>query len=250
MEANKRMYRFLNYDLIKGMGIFWLVMIIVNIFTGILALYFNSTVILGPVIRDEFHISFAGSNIFAVFIFFIIYCIEMYYENFTLAIGFGGTRKVFYKNIIINNITTALIFGIIQILLIKIDIFIVPRLGLQPFVEYGLFNLDKDSTIVSILLLSFVFLVFISLMNLIGILQYRFSYKFWIGFGLFIFVSQALTDFIGRLFGGIVDFDNFMEIVKKIIVFPAGGGLLVVGTLLIFLSYLIGYILIRRATIK
>lgn len=240
MEANKRMYRFLSYDLIKGSGTFWIVMILVNLITGVLASYSNLNPIIGPMIRDEVHISFAGSNIFAVFIFLIVYCIEMYYESFSLAIGFGATRKNFYINAIINNFIIALIFGIIQIVLMKIDIYIVSRLGLQPFVDYGLFNLEKDSLAVSILLLSFVFFIFISVMNLIGILQYRFSYKFWIGFGIFVFVSQILTNGIGRLIKGITNLQVIFSI----------GSFLSIGILIILLAYSIGFFLIRKVNIK
>lgn len=234
------MYRFLSYDLIKGSGTFWIVMILVNLITGVLASYSNLNPIIGPMIRDEVHISFAGSNIFAVFIFLIVYCIEMYYESFSLAIGFGATRKNFYINAIINNFIIALIFGIIQIVLMKIDIYIVSRLGLQPFVDYGLFNLEKDSLAVSILLLSFVFFIFISVMNLIGILQYRFSYKFWIGFGIFVFVSQILTNGIGRLIKGITNLQVIFSI----------GSFLSIGILIILLAYSIGFFLIRKVNIK
>lgn len=244
MALNKRMFKFLSYNFVKTVGAFWLVMLLVNTLTAILAIYFNSTVIIGPVIREGHSISLAGSNMFAVLVYFIVYGLETYYENFSLAAGFGVTRKNFYMNIIIHNLLVALVFGVIQIILLKIDIYVVSMLGFGTLVEYGLFNIEKNSIITATFLLSFVFLVFISIMNLIGILQYRFSYKFWIGFGLFIFVSQVLTNSIGRLV------ESIMDVITNAQLAFSNGIFLGVGTIVILLAYSIGFLLIRRANIK
>lgn len=240
MDLNKRIFRLLSYDLIKTIGAFWAVLLIVNTLTTILAFYINSNIIIGPVIREGELISLAGSNIIAVFIYFIVYGLETYYENFSLAVGFGITRKDFYKNIILHNLLIALVFGIIQIVLLKIDIIVVSMLGREPLVEYGLFNLQSDSIIAATFLLSFAFLVFISIMNLIGILQYRFSYKFWIVFGIFMFVGQMLTNGIQR----------FIELITNLQIVYSNGIFIGAGSLLIFLAYFIGFLLIRRVNIK
>ena len=238
------MFRFLSHDLIKAIGAFWGVMLIVNTLSSIFTLSLNSNVMIGPMIRDGQLISFAGSNIFAAFIFFIAYGIEMYYENFSLAVGYGGTRKNFYRNVIVINLMVVLLFGVIQTILLKIDNYIVSMMGYEPLVEFGLFNIREDRMLYSIFLLSFIFLITASIMNLVGVLQYRFGYKFWIGLGIFALASQMITNFIGRYFEVFFDFITGSIVVNSI------KGFITVGFLIILSAYAIGFLFIRKADIK
>src|SRR5699024_7109144 len=114
------------------------------------------------------------------------------------------------------------------------DNIVITNMGYKPMVEFGLFNMD-DSIILNILLVSFVFLVFTSLTNLLGVLQYRFGLKFWIGLGVFVFVMTLFVSSIGILFRGL------FEIASVI----ANGGILI-GIVVILLAYIIGFMLIRR----
>ena len=230
MDTKKRVFRYLTYDQLKGVGIFWLVMTMINILATIVAFSTKSNLILGPMLIDEQVITFAGSNIFSAYIFFIIYGIVMYYESFTLVGGFGVARKNFYLNVIVNNIIVVLLSSIIQI--VKIDNYAISKLGFEPMVDFGLFNMN-DNIILNILLLSFIFLVFVSMTNLLGVMQYRFGYKLWIGLGIFLLVSQATINFIGRIFG------SFMNIILDSNF-----------ELIILLAYSIGFIFIRSVNIK
>ena len=243
MDTKKRVFRYLTYDQLKGVGIFWLVMTMINILATIVAFSTKSNLILGPMLIDEQVITFAGSNIFSAYIFFIIYGIVMYYESFTLVGGFGVARKNFYLNVIVNNIIVVLLSSIIQIVLMKIDNYAISKLGFEPMVDFGLFNMN-DNIILNILLLSFIFLVFVSMTNLLGVMQYRFGYKLWIGLGIFLLVSQATINFIGRIFGSFMNIilDSNFELTNHLI--------LGVGSLIILLAYSIGFIFIRRVNIK
>lgn len=240
MSTNSRLFRYLSSNSLRELGTFWLIIIIVNVFlTSIFALSsIEIDLILGNVIINEEVMSVAGSNTFAVFVFFIIYGIVMLHQNFPLTAGFGVTRKNFYINVIVNNIMIALMSGVIQIILIKMDNIVISNLGHEPMVEFGLFNMN-DSIILNILLVSFVFLVFTSLTNLLGVLQYRFGVKFWIGLGVFVFVMTLFGSSIGILFRGL------FEIASVI----ANGGILI-GIVVILLAYIIGFMLIRRVIVK
>ncbi|MDR7870898.1 MAG: hypothetical protein RIN55_08575 [Tissierellaceae bacterium] len=250
MDANKRMFKFMSHDLIKGAGMFWLVMIIVNIASYLIPYLISSNTVIGPMIRAGQSMTYAGSNFFAVFIFFIVYSIEMYYENFTLAIGFGGTRKNFFINLLINTLIIVLLFATIQIILLKIDYHVVSFMGYEPIVEYGFFNISEDNILSNILSLSFIFLVQVSITNFIGVMQYRFSYKFWIGLGIFVLLSQRITNFIGRFFGGIVDYDHFIGILSEGNFISSNQSFFAIGLIIMLVAYSIGYAFIRRANVK
>lgn len=238
MGLNKRLFIYLTKEQLKSVGVFWLIMTLVNTFAIIVTFYMTKDWVFGPIIKSGQYLSFAGSNIFAVLIFFIIYGFVMYYESFSLAAGFGATRKNFYIQAIVSNFTVSLISGIIQIILLKLDNIATAKIGYKPMVDFGLLNMN-DNTIVNILLISFIFLVFVSLGNLLGVLQYRFSYKFWIGFGIFVFVMQLFTNLLGMLFNGLGVLANAI----------LNGGVFV-GLIVIILAYSIGFILIRNVNVK
>lgn len=238
MDSSKKLFRFLCFYQLEGAGIFWLVMLIVNTLSGILAFSIQSSVTIGPHIRSGQLLSFAGANMLAIFIYFIVYGLETYSESFSLTSGFGVTRKTFYLNVIVNNIMMVLIFALIQFTLLKIDNNLVSKLGFEPIVDFRLFNMN-DGILSIVSVLSFILLVFTSIMNLIGILQYRFGYKFWIAFGIFGLVAQMLTNFIGIISNG------FGVIIQSI-----SNGYLTVGVSIIIVAYTIGYILIRKTNIK
>ncbi len=244
MGSNKRMFRFLKYDLVKSIGAFWLVILTVNVLSGVMAFSMNTNSTIGPMIADQGHISFVGANFFAAFVFFIVYGLEMYYENFSLAIGFGGTRKNFYLNVIINNIIVVLIFATLQAIFLKLEYYIISKSAFNPIVEYGWFNILEDNILSIILILSFVFLMLASITNLLGVLQYRFSYKFWISLGVFVLLIQTFTNFIGRCI------EIFINYVTNLDYTAPSLNLVAVGILIILAAYSIGFLLIRKANIK
>lgn len=238
MSLNKRLFRYLNLDQLRGLVIFWAVIILTNIL-GIVFSYYSSTrTTIGPVIINDAVFSFAASNVFALFVYFVIYGLVMYFESFTLSAIFGVTRKNFYLHAVINNIMVVVLSAIIQIVVLKIENIVMVRLGYEPMVEFGLFNMNNN-IILNMLLIGFLFLVFASLTNLIGTLQYRFGARFWIVFGLFVFVMTVFAGSIGVLFSGLV------ELAKAIV-----NGYFLLGIIFIILAYGIGFILIRKADVK
>lgn len=251
MDINHRLFRYLSKDTLKGLGIFCVVITIVNILATIVSysivpdMIFNSitineeVIILGGNGVSEGAMSFAGSNLFAIFVFFIVYGIVVYYENFSLAGGFGITRKNFYLHVVLINIIIVAISAVFQITLLKIDTMVLSNLGYEPLVDFGLFNMN-DPIILNILLLGFSFLVFTSLTNLIGVLQYRFGAKFWIGLGIFILLMTLFSSRIGILFNELGSVTNAI----------ANGGGFFIGTLVIIFSYGLGFILIRKVNVK
>ena len=244
MDLNKRMFRFQKYDLVQGVGVFWLVMLLVNVLSVVMSFTIVSNSAIGPMIIDQGSISFVGGNFFAAFIFFIIYGLEMYYEKFSLAIGFGGTRKNFYLNVLVDNIIVVLIFAAIQTILLKLEYYIISKSIYEPIVEYGWFNILESNILSIILILSFVFLVLVSITNLIGVLQYRFSYKFWISLGIFILLAQMTTNFVGRNIEIFIDYLTNLDYAAPTLNVIAG------GSLIILLAYSIGFLLIKKANIK
>lgn len=238
MESSKRLFRYLGYHQLGGVAVFWLVMLLVNTLSALMAFTLTSNVTMGPHIVSGQLLSFAGANVLAIFIFFIVYGLEMYYECFSLAAGFGNTRRNFYLNVILNNIIMVSIFSLVQYILLRLDNYIVSMIGFEPMEEFGLFNIN-DSIISILFTLGFTLLVFASFMNLIGVLQYRFGYKFWIALGIFGLLAQMFTNFIGIL---IHSFRIVIEIIMD--------GYLLIGLPIILISYLIGYMVIRRANVK
>lgn len=239
MDSTKRLFKFQNYDLIKNVGTFWAVLFIVNLFAYGLIIYFDSKVSFG--ISDNDLLSILGANTMPIIIFFIIYGIIMHHEDFALALSFGVTRGGFYKSVIVNNILIAAIFAIIQGVLQFFDKYIVESLGKKPLVKFGLFNTAEDSILIIILVLFMLYLTIISISNLIGVLQYRYGYKFWIGFGIVAFI-------VGNFFiKAILGFSNIFTLLLRR---WDNLAILLLEILIIIICYSLGYLFIKKANIR
>lgn len=242
MDSIKRAIRFQNYNLIKSLLSFWGVLLIVNIFAGTLIIY--SDTIKGPLIIQNDTTSMTASNIMPILIFFIIYGILMYHEDFALALSFGVTRKDFYKSVLVNNIFVVFSFAIIQTTLQMIEKFAVRFFDYNLMVEFGLFNTSTDNVFYIIFSLSMIFLTFVSITNLLGVLQYRFGYKFWLGFGVVVFLGSNNNMFFIKAMGGFSHiykwtWSNFNNLT-----------LFLLGFIIVIISYALGYIFIRKTNIK
>lgn len=245
MDSTKRTFKFQNRDLKKSIGIFWTVILIVNLLSGILFISYNNNIIYGTSIKGSGSTSFIGANMMSIFIFIIIYGILMYYEKFALALSFGVTRKDFYKSMIVNNILVALIFGIMQGGLHFIEKYVLEAFGYKTMVEFGIFNTSTDNILFIVLSLSALFLTFLSVTNLLGVFQYRFGYKFWIGFGVVVVVG---INVVGWSF-----FPNAMKTFSNIYLWLYSifkvGALFIMELILSVICYTLGYFLIKKASI-
>jgi len=244
MGSMKRAIKFQNLNLKKSTGWFWATILIINIISYILN-YINENAFFG--VSYEFNngnetyislISVAAANLLPIIIYFIVYCYEMYYKSFPIALSFSVTRKEFYKSVIIDNVLNAFIFALIQSILMKIDIYILNILGDNPKLDYGIFDTGADNILYMIFALGVCFLAFISLANLLGALNYRFGYKLWIFLGL---VFSLSTAFVGTSIWGMFNtlFITRIGILK----------LIKLG-IIIITSYSIGYITVSTINIK
>lgn len=238
MEAIKRVIRFQNYNLFKSVGIFWLVMLLLNIVGSIFFSYQVTSTKIGPVLENGGLTSFAASSLFASLIFFIIFGALMYYEDLAMALSSGVTRKVFYKGAVVSNLIVVTLFAIIQTALLFIEKFTAKFLGYSLLVEFGIFNTSTDSFLFVLMVLFMLFLTFAAVTNLMGILQFRWGYKFWIGFGI---VVLALINFFTISAVGSSEINPWLSYLgNSSFIFPA-------SLLVIIMFYTLGYIFIRKA---
>lgn len=243
MEGMKRANRFIGLDLVKSVGVFWIVIIIVSIasYIGNFALK-NVYIGLSYGLHDGSlgikTISVAAANIMPIIIYFIAYIYAMYYENFPVALAFSITRKDFYKSLIICNVLIAFIFALVQSILLKIDIKIINSIGRNPYLDFGIYNTSLDKLFYIIFSLFIVFAVLISILNLLAALNYRFGFKLWIVIGIVFFLSAA---FIGASISMFFEelFTTRIDTLQ----------LVILGVIMIF-SYSIGYIIVTNTNIK
>ncbi|MFA5535775.1 MAG: hypothetical protein WDA53_01225 [Bacillota bacterium] len=184
MEALKRVIRFQNYNLVKSLGTFWLVVLLLNIIASSFVAVRGMSAQIGPMVSDGSYTSFTGSNLLIIFIFFIIYGALMYHEDLAMALSCGVTRKDFYKGAIFSNIIVVLLLSSVQTTLLFIEKITARLLGYPLLTEFGMFNTSTDSYFLVAVILFVLFLALAAITNLIGILQFRWGYKFWIGFGV------------------------------------------------------------------
>lgn len=228
MNSLKRSIRFLSIDMKQSLAWFWGVMLLIDIASYVLMSIYDNRYF---GISNSQTISVAGANMMPIFIFFIIYVYTTYYEDFPLALGFSITRKDFFKAFILDNIIVGLLFSIIQTILMKADIGMIIRLGLEPMVDFGFFNIASDSSIFIVISLFTLLLALTSIMNLIASLNYRFGYKFWITIGIIfsitsIFLGVAYFGFIEMIFAWRIDMTKLLVL-----------GLTIIA--MYFLSYLV-----------
>lgn len=244
MDSTKRALKFQKYGSKKSILGFWGVILTINILTYILSIYFNPQVKIGLFNGNDDLFSIAGANLMPIFIFFIVYGIIMYHEDFALALSFGVTRKDFYKSVIVDNIIVTLSFAAIQGILQIIDKYIIESLGHNPMVEFGVFNTSTNNILFIVLALFILSLAFVSVANLLGVLHYRFRYKFWIGFALVFLVSQMFINFITRPMAGISEL--YLWLVSRF----GNFAIFILEFLIIIICYTIGYLLIRKSNIR
>jgi len=239
MEAMKRVNKFQRLDSLKSIGVFWLVISIIDIASYILIrIYGNNFYGMSSSINGISFISVAAANIMAILIFFIVYPYEMYYKYFPIALSFSVTRKDFYKSVIIDNLIVSFIFALVQSVLMKLDMQIIRGLGKNPMVDFGIFNLSEDNIIFMTASLFIAFITFISIINLLSSLNYKFGFKLWIVLGAIIILLSTIL--------GLSSFTMFNNLLTTRI----GGIQLIALVIVNLLSYSIGYLVVSNLNIK
>lgn len=244
MESMKRANRFLNIDMKQSVLWFWGTMLLINIISYTLMSIYGLTffAISGQIsIGTETSFSVltvAAANLMPIIIYFIAYSYEMYYQSFPVALAFSVTRKEFFKSLIIRNISTAFIFATIQSILMKLDIYIVSKLGPTPKVDFGIFNTSSDNIIYIMLSLFVAFLAFTSITNLLAALNYRFGFKLWIFYGFIISLTIA--------FAG----PSILEMFYELFTTRINTLQLVILGVIMIVCYSIGYTIVSNTNIK
>lgn len=106
-----------------------------------------------------------------------------------------------------------------------------------------IYNNPLANFIITLITIFTIFLFISSLMNIIGILQYRFTYKFWIGLGIIIFVASTLFgNTLTHLLLKTTDFYLFLVPIFGIY------SISVISILIAIPSYIIAYFLFRKTT--
>lgn len=245
MNSFKRALKFQNIDFKKSLVTFWAVLIFINIGSYV-SLYKFSNRFIGIRVSDsvimngarDSVISIAGANIIPLLIFFIIYCYETFYEYFPVALSFSTTRKDFYKSAIVYDFIAVALFSLIQGILMKADAHIVKSLGAKPKVDFSIFSSQGDSLLYIVFSLFICFIVFVSIMNLLGALNYKIGYKLWIGMSAIV----ALYSITGCTF-----LNNLYEVL-----FATRLGLAQLSTSLLITAacYTASYLIISRTNVK
>lgn len=248
MGGFKRQLKFQVMDSKNAFIIFWCIVLAVNI----LFYYLNGIAEINTSIGTSdsiwtaanggfittTYINVAASNIFAIWVFIIVYNMVMYYETFPTAIGFSSTRKNFYLGAVAVNGILCFAMAVIEGVLLKLDKYFIRAVGRQPLDELLMFNLQKDSIIYVILVLFVLFISCSAVFNLLGTILYKFGYKSW-----FVFLAIAF------IHGNFVP-KNYFEIIGK---FFAFNNFISFSARFIFISlvmYAIGWLLVKRQNIR
>lgn len=231
MERIKRAIKFQNIDTGNALGIFWGIVLLINILSYVSLIRYGDNFI-GVRVSESSNInelnvrliSIAASNIIPILIFIIICCYELYYEYFPIAISFSVTRKDFYKAAIITNLLLAFVFAVIQTAFMKIDMLLISSLGKYPMTNFEIFNISADSSLLVIFSLFLDFLAFMSLLNLLSALNYKLGFKLWIILGVLIsltpsFLRISLSRIIENIFFTRINPSNAVAAAAIIILF-------------------------------
>lgn len=248
MEAIKRQIRFQIMDGSRAFGIFWLIVVIVNIlFYTFLSWGFQFGVVesgagvrMGENTIEHMYTNVSMGNMISIFIFIIVYSMVMYYETFPIAIVFSTTRKNFYIGVMIHNTLLCLGMSIIQGILLKLDAFFVRLAGHEPLYTFGSWDIREVNVVYIIGGLWIGFLVVCGIFNMLGALAYKFGYKTWIVLGslavLFLNLGVARIFFRGMI-SGVMKYNGFADFLGKAI-FTA------------IILYGIGWFLVRGLEVK
>lgn len=179
MESNKRALKFQLNESKRSILVFWAVILIVNIFALFMTKYTDVSIGISQGGGGQLF-SLFGMNILPIIIYLMVYNYELYYKNFPIALSFSVIRKDFFKSMIVNNVVVTFIFAVIQSILIKTDPILVKLIGREPIYDFKAFNIQTDNIIFIIIYLFIAFMLYITIWNLVAVLNYKYGPKFWI----------------------------------------------------------------------
>jgi hypothetical protein len=201
MESTKRALKFQFNESKFSIFKFWVVILIVDLFAVFMTKYTSVSIGINEGGGGQLF-SLFGMNILPIIIYLMVYNYELYYKNFSIALSFSVIRKEFFISMIANNVIVAFVFAVIQSILMKVDPMLVRFVGRTPIYDFKAFNIQTDSVIFIILYLFIAFMLYITIWNLIAVLNYKYGPKFWIALVTiallpqFIIKTNLLSDFI------------------------------------------------------
>lgn len=174
--------RVIKYQIKSGLNSslwFWLVVGILNIVTVFVNIFVPGTTS-GFYVMNGNLFSAMATNIFAVLIYLIIFSYENSYKVFPLCLSFSITRRDFFLASLAKFSLITLIAAIIQAALLKLDPIIVKNTDHNPLYNFGFFNSNTDNIFYIILAFFLIDFLFLSLVQLISIMNYKFGYVMWL----------------------------------------------------------------------
>lgn len=200
MESTKRALKFQLNESKTSISKFWAVILIVNIFAFFMTKYTRVSMGISEGGGGQLF-SLFGMNILPIIIYLMVYNYEVYYKNFPIALSFSVIRKDFFKSMIVNNVVVAFIFAVIQSVLIKIDPILVKLIGREPIYDFKAFNIQTDNIIFIIIYLFIAFILYLTIWNLVAVLNYKYGPKFWIALVTITLLPQFVikTNFLSNL---------------------------------------------------
>lgn len=244
MESLKRSMKYQFMESEAFIMKFWGIVLAVDVVFYFLSYIGGNSVSIGISVNSlgpGERVSLLGINLFIILITFIVYSYNRKYESFPLAISFSVTRKDYFLSFLGDNIFIALIFAIIQGILMKVDPFFIKLIGKVPLYDLLYFNTKIDNILFIILTLFIIFFAFIAFWNLIAALNYKFGKKIWIvAFVIFMIISYSNFETVIRLPEPIENiFTGKIGLVQYMIIFLGIG-----------ISYILNYLLVIKTNIK
>lgn len=191
MESTKRALKFQFNESKFSIFKFWVVILIVDLFAVFMTKYTSVSIGINEGGGGQLF-SLFGMNILPIIIYLMVYNYELYYKNFSIALSFSVIRKEFFISMIANNVIVAFVFAVIQSILMKVDPMLVRFVGRTPIYDFKAFNIQTDSVIFIILYLFIAFMLYITIWNLIAVLNYKFGARLWIALVVITLLPQSI----------------------------------------------------------
>lgn len=244
MSSFNRSINLTNYSLKRGIILTWIITIIIDIF-AILANVIFAEVPIGVMTGSG---KFALLSIFAInllpfTIYFITNSMIIFSESLPVSITYGLTRKNFFISMIVNSLIISVLFSVIQGILFKLEPLIIDMLGKNARENFILFNTSSDNIFFVIAILFLMIISFISFVNLIVGLNYKFGFKLWLVLAALILLFALANRGLNISFGIIDQVENIVYGSDK------SSGLIILGVITV-LSNLINFVVIKFTDVR
>lgn len=246
MSSLSRAIKLTNYSLKKSIILTLIATLIIDILAIIANIYMEDAYIGGLVIGTgkEKLLSIFAINIIIFTIFFLTNAMIIFSESLPVSISYSLTRSNFFKSMIVNSIIASTIFSIVQGILFKVEPILIDYIGKKSINDFILFNTNSDNLFTIIGILFLVTITFISILNFLVSLNYKFGFKVWLLLAGIIIILALIKIGLGISFENLfINLRSLFNKNTKITNFILAG---IIFLLFNFLNYLI----IKKTNIK